>query len=212
MFVGERMSRPVITVQPETTLEQALEIMRKQRVQRLPVVNRRGELVGIIPERVILRALPSDATTLSVWEERSVVSKLTVSKYMSENVVTVTEDTPIEEAARLMDDHHFSGLPVMRGDALVGFISQRDIFTAFLELMGARDDGIRVTAMVARQPGVIMSISKAIYELGGDIVSLGTSAGDTAETAELTFKVAGVEKEALIRWISPHIEKLVDVR
>jgi acetolactate synthase small subunit len=66
--------------------------------------------------------------------------------------------------------------------------------------------------MVARQPGVIMSISKAIYELGGDIVSLGTSAGDTSETAELTFKVAGVEKEALIRWISPHIEKLVDVR
>jgi acetoin utilization protein AcuB len=206
------MSRPVITVHPETTLEQALEIMQKNKVRRLPVVNRRGELVGIIPERVILRAMPSDATTLSVWEERSMVGKLTVSQYMTKDVVTVTEDTPIEEAACMMVDRHFSGLPVLRNGSLVGFISDKDILTTLIELMGARDEGVRLTAMVAQRPGVLMSISKAIYEAGGDVIALGTTAGETTDTAELMIKVGEIDKETLTRWVSPFIERIVDVR
>jgi acetoin utilization protein AcuB len=212
MLVGERMSRPVITVHPETTLEQALEVMQKERIRRLPVVNRRGELVGLIAERVILRALPSDATTLSVWESRDMVRKLTVNKYMTVDVVTVTEDTPIEIAACLMEDNQISGLPVLRGGSLVGFITSRDIFTTFLELMGARDTGVRLTAMVMRRPGVLMSISKAIYEAGGDVVALGTTAGDTSETVELMIKVAQVDKETLARWVAPFVDRIVDVR
>jgi acetoin utilization protein AcuB len=212
MLVGERMSRPVITVHPETTLEQALETMQKNKVRRLPVVNRRGELVGIIPERVILRALPSDATTLSVWESRDIVRKLTVSKFMTEDVVTVTEDTPIEEAACMMVDRHFSGLPVVRNGSLVGFISDKDILTTLIELMGARDEGVRLTAIVDQRPGVLMSISKAIYEAGGDVVALGTTTGETTDTAELMIKVAEIDKDTLIRWVTPYIEKVVDVR
>jgi len=212
MLVGERMSRPVITVSPETTLEQALETMQKNKVRRLPVVNRRGELVGIISEGVILRALPSDATTLSVWEVRDMVRKLTISKYMTEDVVTVTEDTPIEEAACIMVDRHISGLPVMRNGSLVGFISDKDILTTLIELMGARDGGVRLTAMVTQRPGVLMSISKAIYEAGGDIVALGTTAGETTDTAELMIKVAEIDKETLTRWVTPFLERIVDVR
>lgn len=212
MLVGERMSRPVITVHPETTLEQALEIMQKNQVRRLPVVNRRGELVGIIPERVILRAMPSDATTLSIWEERDMVRRLTVNKFMTENVVTVTEDTPIEEAACIMVDRHFSGLPVLRNGSLVGFITDHDIFTTLIELMGARDEGVRLTAMVEQRPGVLMSISKAIFEAGGNVVALGTTVGDTTDTAEVMIKVSEINKDTLTRWVSPYIERIVDVR
>jgi acetoin utilization protein AcuB len=206
------MSRPVITVHPETTLEQALEIMQKNQVRRLPVVNRRGELVGIIPERVILRAMPSDATTLSIWEERDMVRRLTVNKFMTENVVTVTEDTPIEEAACIMVDRHFSGLPVLRNGSLVGFITDHDIFTTLIELMGARDEGVRLTAMVEQRPGVLMSISKAIFEAGGNVVALGTTVGDTTDTAEVMIKVSEINKDTLTRWVSPYIERIVDVR
>ena len=212
MLVGERMSRPVITVNPDTTLEQALEVMQKERIRRLPVVNRRGELVGLIEERVILRALPSDATTLSVWEARDMVRKLTVSKFMAQGVVTVTEDTPIEIAACLMEDHQMSGLPVLRSGSLVGFITSRDIFTTFLELMGARDVGVRLTAMVTRRPGVLMSISKAIFEAGGDVIALGTTAGDSSDTVELMIKVAEVDKDTLVRGVTPYVERIVDVR
>jgi acetoin utilization protein AcuB len=212
MLVGERMSRPVITVNPETTLEQALEIMHKNQVRRLPVVNRRGELVGIIPERVILRAMPSDATTLSIWEERDMVRRLTVNKFMTENVVTVSEDTPIEEAACMMVDRHFSGLPVLRNGSLVGFITDHDIFTTLIELMGARDEGVRLTAMVEQRPGVLMSISKAIFEAGGNVVALGTTVGETTDTAEVMIKVSEIDKDTLTRWVSPYIERIVDIR
>lgn len=212
MLVGDRMSHPVITVYPETTLEDALKLMQEEKIRRLPVVNRRGELVGIISDGVILRALPSDATTLSVWEARDMVRRLTVNKYMTKEVVTVTDDTPLEEAARIMIDNQISALPVMRGGKLVGLITEKDLFKVFLELLGARDPGVRLSAIVPKEPGRLLHITKAIYDLGGDIVALGTFQGETSMNGEITIKVAGVQKQALVDAIRPHVEKIVDVR
>lgn len=212
MLVGDRMSHPVITVYPETTLEDALKLMQEEKIRRLPVVNQRGELVGIISDGVILRALPSDATTLSVWEARDMVRRLTVNKYMTKEVITVTDDTPLEEAARIMIDNQISALPVMRGGKLVGMITEKDLFKVFLELLGARDPGVRLSAIVPKEPGRLLRISKAIYDLGGDIVALGTFQGETSMNGEITIKVTGVQKQALVDAIRPHVEKIVDVR
>ena len=123
MLVGERMSKPVITVRPETSMPEALDLMHKEHIRRLPVVNKHGELVGIITEGDLQKASPSEATSLSIYEVTYLLSKLTVERLMSKEVVTVTEDTPLEEAARIMADHHFSGLPVMRDKELVGMIT-----------------------------------------------------------------------------------------
>lgn len=212
MLVGDRMSHPVITVYPETTLEDALELMHKERIRRLPVVDRRGTLVGIISERVILRALPSDATTLSVWEARDMVRKLTVSKFMAEEVITISEDTPLEEAARIMSDNQISALPVVRGEKLVGMITEKDLFKIFLELLGAREPGVRVTAIVSKGPGRLLNITKAIFDQGGDILALGTFLGENTTNGEIALKVAGVEKQTLVDALRPYVEKIVDVR
>jgi len=212
MLVKERMSRPVITIYPESTMQDALNLMKKEHVRRLPVVNHRGELVGIVTETDLDRASPSEATTLSVWEIRELVSKVKVERIMVRDVVTIEDNTPIEEAARIMSDSDISGLPVMHDGKLVGLITETDLFKVFLELFGARYPGVRLTVEVSRGPGQLAKITQAVLEKGGDIVALGTFLGETADTGTITFKVHGVPKEELIQAITPVVLRILDVR
>src|SRR5512136_2521199 len=101
MLVKERMSRPVITVSAESSMKDALDLMRREHIRRLPVVNRRGQLVGIVTETDLAKASPSQATTLSVYEVRTLIDRVKVDDIMTTEVVTIPEDTPIEEAARI---------------------------------------------------------------------------------------------------------------
>jgi acetoin utilization protein AcuB len=212
MLVKDRMHHPVITVYPETSMPEALNVMHEEQIRRLPVVNKRGQLVGIISENDILKASPSEATTLSVWEIRELTGKISVEEIMTKDVVTVPEDTPLEEAARVMADCEFSALPVMQDGKLAGIITETDMFKAFLEMLGGRETGVRITVMVPRGPGQIAQLTKVIFELGGDIIALATSTGDTSETGQITVKVAGVDKDELVNRITPVVQKIVDVR
>ena len=177
MLVGNRMSSPVITVHPDTPMEEALNIMHRERVRRLPVVDSHGKLIGIVSERQLLKEHPSEATTLSIWEQREMLRKLTIKKLMTPNVFTVTEDTTFEEAAKIMAEEQISGLPVMRGNKLVGMITEKDVFKIFLELMGSYEHGIRMTVLVTEQPGILAHLSQKIFDIGGNIIALGKLSG-----------------------------------
>ena len=148
MFVKNRMSRHPITVRPETSLYDALQLMRREHVRRLPVLDDAGDLVGIVLEKDLLYASPSPATSLSVYELNYLVSQVTVEDLMTRDVITVDDDCPLEEAARIMADNDISGLPVMRDAKLVGMITESDLFRIFLELLGARVWGLRVAINV----------------------------------------------------------------
>ena len=113
MLVGERMTKRPITVDPETPFEDALHLMRREKIRRLPVVGKKGKLVGIVTEKDLLYASPSPATSLSIYELHYLLSKLKVHEVMTKEVITVTEYTPLEEAARIMADNKIGALPVM---------------------------------------------------------------------------------------------------
>jgi acetoin utilization protein AcuB len=212
MLVKERMSHPVITIHPEMQIQEALKMMRDQRVRRFPVVDGRGRLVGIVAERDLLHAQPSEATSLSIWEVNYLVSKITVDRVMTRKVITIAEDTPLEEAARIMADNKIGGLPVVREDKVVGIITETDLFKIFLELLGARESGVRLAVLVTNVPGELAKLTKAIYENGGNILALGTFLGESSENTEVTLKVAGVDRESLIPIIEPLVERILDVR
>ncbi|GAB4559887.1 MAG: CBS and ACT domain-containing protein [Anaerolineae bacterium] len=212
MLVGERMRRDPITVTEDVGIGEALRIMKENKVRRLPVLNRQGKLIGMVSEKDLLHASPSPATSLSIFELQYLLSKLTVKKVMSSPVITVDEQTPLEEAARIMVDNRIGGLPVMRGDQLVGIITETDLFKIFLELLGARDPGVRLTLKVPDRKGLLADLTGAIAGIGGDIISLGTFAGDEPDTALITVKVADVTEHALLEAIS-HIEgEVIDIR
>jgi acetoin utilization protein AcuB len=208
MLVRDRMSRMPITTNPGATVPDALQVMRGSKVRQLPVVDEKGNLLGIVALDDLLRVSPSPATSLSVWELDYLLEKITVEKVMTKDVITVGEDTAIEEAGRIMADNKVSGLPVMRGDDLVGIITESHLFHVLLELFGARDPGIRVTAKVRREKGTLAKISSAIAALGAQFVAFGIA----ADSETVTFKVQDVDKELLLKTIEPLVESIEDVR
>lgn len=212
MLVRERMSHPVITIHPEASMQDALKLMKAEHVRRLPVVDKRGLMVGIITEANLDKASPSEATSLSVWEIRELVSRVKVEKIMTREVISVEADTPIEEAARIMADCHISGLPVLHEEKLVGLITESDLFKIFLELFGARDPGVRLSIEVPKSPGQLANITQKIFELGGDILALGTFIGENSEVGQITIKVDGIQKDKLVEAIKPHVLRILDVR
>jgi acetoin utilization protein AcuB len=211
MLVGERMTSPVIFVAPDMPVQDALIQMRKDKVSRYPVM-KKGKLVGIVSEDDLLNASPSDATSLSVWEINYLLSKITVKRVMTKEVVTVTEYTPIEEAARLMADHRIGGIPVVRGKDVVGIITQTDIFRIFLNMLGGRQPGWRVVVMVKNEPGLLHKLTQAIDEVGGNIIAITTYAGQDIVGGEVTMKVDQIDEETLRKALLPLVNEIKDIR
>jgi acetoin utilization protein AcuB len=193
-------------------MQDALNLMHQEHVRRFPVVNKRGNLVGIISERDLLHASPSDATSLSIWEINYLLSKIIVKDIMTRDVITIYEDTPLEDAARIMADNKIGGLPILREGNLVGIITETDLFKIFLELLGAREPGVRVTALVPNVPGELAQLTEAVFNIGGNIVAMGTFLGDSSENREVCLKVADVNTVDLERAIEPFAERVIDIR
>lgn len=212
MLVEERMTRPVITTHSDVPIMDAYELMQKENIRRLPVVDREGKLAGMVSEREILQASPSQATSLSIWELNYLMAKISVGEIMTKDVITVDADTPLEEAALLMADHKIGGLPVMKDGKMVGIVTETDLFKVFLELMGARDPGVRLAVLVRNVPGELAQLTKAVLDLDGNIVAMGTTSGEDTSTGEITLKVEGVSQEKLLEAVEPLVQKVIDIR
>jgi acetoin utilization protein AcuB len=198
MFVKERMSVNPITTTENTPIPQAGELLRKHNFTRLPVV-KDDKIVGIITRDDLLKISPSEATTLSVWELNYVLSKLTVKDVMTKNPVTIGPEATLEEAALIMRERNVGALPVVDDKGkLIGIITESDIFDAFLDLMGLKETGTRLTIDLENRIGVIADITETIREHGINIVSMAL------------FHRSHNSGELVIRLDSPKSEKLVE--
>jgi acetoin utilization protein AcuB len=193
-------------------VSEALSFMHQHQIRRLPIVNKRGRMIGIVSEKDLLYASPSPATSLSVYEIGYLLSKLQVKEVMTKNPVTVEVDAPLEEAARILTDNKISGLPVMEKGELVGVITETDIFQTFLEMMGGREKGLRLTLEMKNKPGALSELTHKIASLGGDIISLGTFYGEDRSTGKVTLKICCVEKEAVLEAMSEVEATVLDAR
>jgi acetoin utilization protein AcuB len=197
MIVERRMTPDPITATPKTTHREAVELMREHGFRRLPVVDKRGKLVGIVSEVDLLSTAPSPATTLSIYEIYTLLDKLTLDQIMVSPVLAVEEDCDIAAAARFMVDNKVSCLPVMQGDKLVGIITETDIYRAFVEVLGGGQPGQRCDLRVVDRPGELAEIAQAVADAGGNIVSLTVFRGEDAEHGEISIKELGADEAKL---------------
>jgi acetoin utilization protein AcuB len=188
--------------------------MRERKVRRLPVLDGRGALLGIVSDKDLLYVSPSPATTLATWEIPELLDKLSVEKVMTRDVITASEDTPLEAAARIMADNRIGGLPVVQGEAVVGIITETDLFKALLHLLGGRRPGVRVTASVPDAKGMLAKLAGAIFAAGGDIVGLGLREvqAEGGMHWEITYKVQDVPRDRLVDAMRPIAQQILDVR
>lgn len=196
MLIVERMTRHPVTITGRATVQQALALIEGQEIHHLPVVDAEGVLVGILSEKDLLRA-PIDNQ---------------VEEVMTRDVITITEYTPLEEGARIMADHKVSSLPVMRNGKLVGIITETNLFKLFLELLGARERGLRLTMLVPEEKGMLASVTGEIAAMGGNILALSTFTGEDPTNRLVTVKVSDVPGEKLIAIMEALGMEIVDMR
>jgi acetoin utilization protein AcuB len=196
MLIIERMTRSPVTITGETTVAQALATIEELKLRHLPVMAEGDTLAGIVSEKDLLRA---DGNAM-------------VKEIMTRDVITVTEYTALEEAARIMADHRISSLPVMRGGKLVGIITETDLFHVFLELLGAREKGVRLTMLVPEEKGMLASVTKEIAHMGGNILALSTFMGEDPTNRMVTVKVSDAPTDKLLAIMEALGMEIVDAR
>jgi acetoin utilization protein AcuB len=193
------MSKPPITVHETVGVEDALRLMHNEDIRRLPVVNKQGKMVGIVSELDLLKVSPSPATSLSVYEIPYLLAKIQMKDVMTKDVISVHEDTPLEEAARVMADNKIGGLPVTRDGKVVGMITETDLFKTFLEMLGGREEGVRLSMFVPDEEGMLAKITRKISDLGVNITALSTIAGEDPSEYLVTIRVEeDADQDALV--------------
>lgn len=213
MLVKDRMSKPPVTVRDNVGVEDALRLMHSEGIRRLPVVDKHGNMVGIVSELDLLKVSPSSATSLSVYEIPYLLAKIKMRDVMAEDVITVQEDTPLEEAARIMADHKVGGLPVMRDDKVIGLITETDVFKTFLEMLGGREEGYRISLFVPDQEGMLSRITGKVSKMGVNITALSTIRGQDPTEYLVTMRVNDdIDEKALVEALEEMGLTLEDAR
>lgn len=210
MTVSKNMTINPVTTTPDMGVFEAFELMKNEGVQRLPVLDNDGNLVGIISEKNITSAAAD--REVSIVEFALLLSKIKVGDVMTKEVITVSVDDPVELAARKMSDNDISILPVVDNDGkLVGVVSRSDLFRLLLELFGTRHYGIRVTFRIKDQKGVIAKLAIALEKIGANIVSIGNLDSDQGYST-IIMKINGVDESLIKDTLSPLVDGNLDIR
>jgi acetoin utilization protein AcuB len=186
------MTHNPIFIHPDLSVNDARALMDKEKIGRLPVLDKNDTLIGIVTRKDLLKAGPSLATTLDIYEISYLLSKLKVEKIMERHVITVDENEVVEEAARIMVDRNIGSLPVMRGTLLAGIVTVTDIFRVFINAFAARHSGVRITVMLDEKPGQLALLAGGIAEKGGNILSFIFGEGDDQSRVRATFKIVNI--------------------
>ena len=194
MIVSKVMTRNPVFIRPDMSLSDARSLMDKEKIGHLPVLDKKNSLIGLITKKDLLKAGPSSATSLDMFEISYLLSKLTVEKIMEKNVVTVAVNEVVEEAARIMADRGIGCLPVMSGALLVGIITDTDLFHEFINAFGARHKGVRITLNFDEKPGQLAKFTTAVAAKGGNFVAFVSSDGDDLQHRRATLKITGVSR------------------
>lgn len=196
MLVKEIMSRQVITVSPNDTLQQALTKAMSHRIRHLPVVDK-DRLVGIVSDRDLRDARPSSLFPA----DTALLEQIPVSKIMHTQVITAHPLDPIDEAARLLYEHRIGCLPVIQAQQLVGIVTETDVLRRLVELTGATKPGSHLEVEVPDQPGMLAAIAEIIKEHDVNISSILTMPGSCERCLVLALRLQAMDLRPIIKGI-----------
>ncbi len=199
MFVKDWMVTDPVVVSPNTPVLEAQRLMRDRKIRRLPVVDR-GKLVGIVTYRDLMEASPSSASSLSIHEMHYLLSKLEVKDVMAKDLVVVSPDDSAEHAVLLGAEKGVGALPVVHKGKLVGIATEADIVRAYLTMLGAREDLIRITLKdVDLKKGVLLELGKVVEEAGAELVSIFSLPQRASDLRMVVIRAVGKDQAAVER-------------
>ena len=175
-FMREKIQKNPVTISSEASFYEARNLIHEKGIRHLPVVDKNNALVGIVTDRDIREAAPSDATLLSVQELNYLLGKLKVSSFMTPKakLITITPDTLIEEAVQLMHDNKIGCLPVLEGGKLYGIFTETDALDHLVDIFGFKQKGTRLTLTLEDKPGSLLGILEVFKKHNINIISIVT--------------------------------------
>lgn len=198
MYVKNKMIKDIVTVFPEASVSLAFQIMHERNVSQLPVV-KEGKLVGLVTETLLSEFTPSKATTLSMYELNYILGKTTVESIMAKEVITCHEDMLIENAAIIMNEKDVNMIPIVdSSNGLVGIISRSDIIESFIEIIGARDQGTRITLISPDETGKLAEIAQIIKEFGVNISHLTNFNNPITNSVEIIIRLKTLDVTQIV--------------
>jgi acetoin utilization protein AcuB len=197
MFVKLWMTSNVLTVDSAQPIIKVEQIMRENRIRRVPVVDD-GQLVGIISREDIFRALPSIFDPSISPEMLDQAGRVSAGSIMTRSPVTVEPSTPLEQAALVMRTHKFGSLLVMQDGQLVGIITETNIFDAFLEVLGAKKQGVRIEIKIDHKPASFYAMLQVFKKCDMTILGITVFPDFSRDHQLVTLKVRGENVDKLI--------------
>lgn len=194
MLVGRRMKREPVTITRTESLAEARRRLDRHRIRHLPVVEA-DRVVGILTDRDIRQAAPSSLAAVAPAAAETFLERIRVEEAMARTVRTVSPFTPIEEAARLMQDNKIGCLPVTEGDRLVGIITETDILGVLVEVMGVREPSSRLELVLPDRPGVLADVTRIIKDRQVNITSVLTLPGPEAAKRTVIIRIKTMNPE-----------------
>ena len=185
MFVGRRMTRNVISVTKDASVLHVRNLLREKGINQVPVVDGK-KIVGVITDGDIRENSASPASTLSVHELNYLLSEMKAGDIMTRNPVTVSPETPVEEAARVLNERNIGCLPVVKNDKLVGIITTCDLLNVLLEVMGVGTPSSRIELSIPGDMGEICNIAGIVKGLGLSIISMVSTLNQNDPATRLT--------------------------
>lgn len=209
MYVKSRMTTNPYTIAFDAPITEVIELMREKNLKRVPVVHG-DRVVGMLTHGDIQKVSPTKATTLSIYELNYLLAKTKVSDAMTKNVITISPDALLEEAAVMMRENKISSLAVEKDSKLVGIITESDIFDAFIDLLGFRDAGSRITVQAQDAPGALADIAEIFKDLDSNITHIAAYRG-SGGYSDLVIRTSAINTDMLEKRLSEHGYKIENV-
>ena len=209
MYVKNRMTTNPYTIAFDAPITEVIELMREKKLKRVPVVHG-DRVVGMLTHGDIQKVSPTKATTLSIYELNYLLAKTRVSDAMTKEVITISPDSLLEEAAVLMRDSKVSTLVVVKNDKLIGIITESDIFEAFIDLLGFREVGSRITIQAQDVPGVLADIAEIFSGLDFNITHIAVYRRN-AGYSDIVIRTSSINTDILEQKLNDHGYKIENV-
>lgn len=199
MIIKDWMTKDVITVDPEASMMRAAKLMKEKGIRRLPVVDDKGKLVGILSDRDVKEASPSKATTLDVHELYYLLSEIKVKNIMTPNPMTIRDTDTVVKCAAVMHDKKISGLPVLNDkDELVGIMTQNEVYRVLLSITGVYHGGVQIGLKLSDQRGTLKEVLDCLRGHKARVISVLTSYDQVEEGFRHVFiRILDMEKSVL---------------
>jgi len=197
MLVENWMSKDVVTVDVNDSMQYAIRLLKEHNMRGLPVMEN-GKLAGVITDRDLKRASASDATTLEIYELLYLISKIKIKEIMTKNPITVPLDYTIDEAAEILLDNKLTGAPVVDNEGkVVGVITQTDIFRVLVSFTGVKKAGIQFAFQLENHPGSIKEVADIIRKYGCRLMSILSSHDDQVDYRHVYIRVCDCDRKKL---------------